>query len=54
MKPVFETDTFNEDSNVVALFNVVVPETFNDDLNVVLFNVVVPEIFNDELYVILP
>ncbi len=35
---------------VVALFNVVFPETFNDETKVViLFNVVFPETVNDEL-----
>ena len=33
--------------------NVVKPETFNDDVHVVLFNVVNPDIFNDDTHVIL-
>ena len=41
--------TFN-DPNVVLLFNVVNPLTFNDDANVALFdNVVNHETFNDDM-----
>ena len=48
-------DTFNDDFNVVVLFNVVTPDTFNDDDNVVLFDSVVnPDTFNDDDNVVLP
>ena len=47
-------DTFNDDFNVVLLFNVVTPDTFNDDIHdVALFNVVVPDTFNDDIHVVL-
>jgi hypothetical protein len=35
------------------LFNVVLPDIFNDDVHVVtLFNVVLPDIFNDDVHVV--
>ena len=36
------------------MFNVVLPDIFNDDVHVVtLFNVVLPDIFNDDVHVVL-
>jgi hypothetical protein len=45
--------TSNEDNNVVLIFNVVKPLTFNDDNIVVFFKVVKPLIFNDVIKVAL-
>ena len=43
-----------DDNNVVELFNVVEPDTFNDDIIVAeLFNVVEPDTFNDDTNVVL-
>jgi hypothetical protein len=52
---------FNDDYNVAALFNVVVPDTYNDDMlhhmhhmhDVELFNVVVPVTLNDGIHVVI-
>ena len=39
--------SLNDDNNVVALFNVVAPDTFNDDIHVVApFNLVMDDTFN--------
>ena len=51
---VVTPETFNEEPHVILLFNVVVPDTYNE-LYVALFcSVVVPDINNDPLICVLP
>ena len=54
MENMIKEYILNDDNDVVALFNVVVPETFKLDNNVVaLFKRVEPETFNDDINVTL-
>ncbi len=47
-EPIILPTTFNDDENVVALFNIVVPETNKDDYNVTLLKLELPLTFNDD------
>jgi hypothetical protein len=46
--PIILPTIFNDDDNVVALFNIVVPETNNVDFNVTLLKLELPLTFNDD------
>ncbi len=46
--PIILPTTFNDDDNVVALFNIVVPETNNDEFNATLLKLENQLTFNDD------